>query len=505
MSDNLFSIIQKQLLSHPDKVVLIQPNGSSMTARELDQASQILGAVLKNYGVEPGDRVSAQIDKSWMNVVLYLATLRVGGVYLPLNSAYTDVEIEYFLGDATPKLHVCTTAREPAAVKLMNTLHCGQIASLEQESGSLWDAYQDAVAQNQTFEEVVLRTSTDLASLLYTSGTTGRPKGAMISHGNLSANARMLAQAWNYSKEDVLLHALPLFHIHGLFVALNLALVTGGAILLLEKYDAKEVIKYLPQATVMMGVPTYYTRLLSEPSFDKDVAGHMRLFISGSAPLLVETSDAFFERTGQRILERYGMTETGMTCSNPLNGDRRAGSVGPALPGVETRIITDNGDEAGVDEIGILEVRGANIFQGYWNLPDKTASEFKGDWFNTGDMATKSADGYVSIVGRGKDLIITGGLNVYPKEIEDVVNTMESVVESAVVGVPHSDFGEGIVAVVVGSAPLDLDALKQQCRKQIASFKVPKHWVQVEALPRNTMGKVQKNLLRDEYRSVFEG
>lgn len=504
MSNNLFSAIQTRLLDNPSKATLVMGDGSVMTALELEQASRVMGAVLVSLGVQPGDRVSAQIEKSWTNVALYLATLRVGGVYLPLNSAYTDAEIDYFLSDATPKLHVCVDARKAAAQESLAKLGSGKVESLHGESGSLWDAYVAAQSASNSFDQVVERTSTDLASLLYTSGTTGKPKGAMISHGNLLANAQMLAEAWAYSSDDVLLHALPLFHIHGLFVGLNLALVAGGSIILLEKYDAKEVMKQLPAATVMMGVPTYYTRLLAEESFDRDVAGHMRLFISGSAPLLVETSNEFYERTGQRILERYGMTESGMTCSNPLNGERRAGSVGPALPGVETRIVTEDGELAKVDEIGILEVRGANIFQGYWNLPEKTASEFKGDWFITGDMATKSKDGYISIVGRGKDLIITGGLNVYPKEIEDTINEMDGVVESAVVGVPHADFGEGIVAVVVGSSNLDLGQLQTKCRELLASFKVPKKWVQVDALPRNTMGKVQKNLLRDEYNDAYK-
>lgn len=503
MSYNLFSTIQAQLLNDPNKSTLLMADGARVSASELEYASRIMGAVLVSLGVSPGDRVSVQIDKSWTNVVLYLATLRVGGVYLPLNSAYTDAEIDYFLSDATPKLHVCVEARKSGAETTFAKIGSGTVASLHGESGSLWDAFLAAKETSNTFDDIVERASDDLASLLYTSGTTGKPKGAMISHGNLLSNAKMLSEAWAYTKDDVLLHALPLFHIHGLFVGLNLALVTGGSIILLPKFDAKEVMKHLPSATVMMGVPTYYTRLLSEPSFGREVAGHMRLFISGSAPLLVETSNEFFERTGHRILERYGMTESGMTCSNPLVGERRAGSVGPALPGVETRIVTEDGELAKVDEIGILEVRGANIFQGYWNLPEKTASEFKGDWFITGDMATKSQDGYISIVGRGKDLIISGGLNIYPKEIEDTINDMDGVVESAVVGVPHADFGEGMVAVVVGSAELDLDQLRTKCRELLASFKVPKVWVQVESLPRNTMGKVQKNLLRDEYKNAF--
>ena len=287
-------------------------------------------------------------------------------------------------------------------------------------------------------------------------------------------------------------------------MALNLALMNGGSVIMLPKFDPDAVLDAMPDSTVMMGVPTYYTRLLADQRFNRDVSGHMRLFISGSAPLLVETSDEFFERTGQRILERYGMTETGMSCSNPLNGDRRAGSVGPPLPGVEVRIVDEDGAELPRGEIGSLEVRGEHVFKGYWKLPEKTAAEFKGDWFITGDMATLSDDGYVSIVGRGKDLIISGGLNIYPKEIEDVLNDQDGVVESAVVGVPHPDFGEGIVAVLVGEQELDMEALQAACREKLAGFKVPRRWIQLDSLPRNTMGKVQKNLLRDDYIESFK-
>ena len=326
----------------------------------------------------------------------------------------------------------------------------------------------------------------------------------MITHSNLVANAEMLTEAWRYSSDDVLLHSLPLFHVHGLFVALNLALMNGGSVIMLPKFDPDAVLDAIPDSTVMMGVPTYYTRLLADQRFNRDVSGHMRLFISGSAPLLVETSDEFFERTGQRILERYGMTETGMSCSNPLNGDRRAGSVGPPLPGVEVRIVDEAGTELPRGEIGSLEVRGEHVFKGYWKLPEKTAAEFKGDWFITGDMATLSDDGYVSIVGRGKDLIISGGLNIYPKEIEDVLNDQDGVVESAVGGVPHPDFGEGIVAVLVGERELDMEVLQAACREKLAGFKVPRRWIQLDLLPRNTMGKVQKNLLRDDYIESFK-
>jgi malonyl-CoA/methylmalonyl-CoA synthetase len=504
MTHNVFAAIQVNLQHYADKTLLSIPGGRSLSGSDLESESATLASALIHLGLEPGDRVSVQIDKGWMNVVLYLAVLRCGAVYLPLNSAYTNSEIEYFLTDAESKLHVCSADRLGHVESLKGVIPSLQVLTLDGESGSLVDAFQTAKSAGKSFTEVVARASDDLASIIYTSGTTGKPKGAMITHSNLVANAEMLTEAWSYSSDDILLHALPLFHVHGLFVALNLALMNGGPVVMLPKFDPAMVLEAMPNATVMMGVPTYYTRLLADPRFKRDVSGHMRLFISGSAPLLVETSDEFFDRTGQRILERYGMTETGMSCSNPLNGDRRAGSVGPPLPGVEVRVIAEDGAELPRGEIGSLEVKGDHVFKGYWKLPEKTAAEFKGDWFITGDMATLSEDGYVSIVGRGKDLIISGGLNIYPKEIEDVLNDQDGVVESAVVGVPHPDFGEGIVAVLVGEQELDMDALQAICREKLAGFKVPRRWIQLDALPRNTMGKVQKNLLRDDYTDSFK-
>ena len=500
---NVFASIQSNLRRQAEQIVLTVPVGAKLSGIDLDSQSAILAAVLLDLGIEPSDRVSVQIDKGWMNVVLYLAVLRCGAVFLPLNSAYTDTEIEYFLTDAEPKLHVCSRDRVRHAKTLKHNLSGLEVLTLDDESGSLFDLFLAASSEGKTVEAIVPRGSDDLASIIYTSGTTGKPKGAMITHNNLISNAEMLTEAWAYSADDVLLHALPLFHVHGLFVALNLALINGGPVVLLPKFDLDAALSVLPDVTVMMGVPTYYTRLLADRRFNKEIGGHMRLFISGSAPLLVETSDEFFDRTGQRILERYGMTETGMSCSNPLRGERRAGSVGPPLPGVEVRIVDEDGTELSRGAIGSLEVKGDHVFKGYWKLPKKTAADFNDDWFITGDMATLSEDGYVSIVGRGKDLIISGGLNIYPKEIEDVLNDQKGVVESAVVGVPHSDFGEGIVAVLVGEGTLDMDALEIRCREKLAGFKVPRRWIQLEALPRNTMGKVQKNLLRDEYAHSF--
>ncbi|QGG79253.1 AMP-binding protein [Litorivicinus lipolyticus] len=497
MSSNLFSHIETALARDPDSVILETLDGTETRAEALLEAVDRMASLLASLGLKPGERLSAQVDKDAMNVVLYLACLKAGGVYLPLNSGYTDSEIEYFLSDAEPVIHVCTTSRQAGAEAIAARLGGLQVQTLDLDGGSLRAAFE---AHTGRFGATVARAPSDLASFLYTSGTTGKPKGAMLTHNNLLSNAQMLTQAWDYSTEDTLLHALPLFHVHGLFVALNLALVNAAKVILLPKYEVEAVLQALPRTRVMMGVPTYYTRLLSEARFDRALTGHMRLFISGSAPLLVETSDQFFERTGQRILERYGMTETGMSCSNPLNGDRRAGSVGPALPGVQARIVSEDGAPSAAGEIGSLQVKGDHVFAGYWKLPEKTASEFTDDgFFVTGDLATLSDDGYVSIVGRGKDLIITGGLNVYPKEIEDVLNDMPGIKESAVIGVPHPDFGEGIVAVLVAEDTLDLDAVKAACRVAMAAFKLPRTWHIVDELPRNTMGKVQKNLLRERF------
>lgn len=500
---NLFSVIESALSAVPEKTILQSLDGQRMSAAQLLEASDRMAAILVQQGVLPGDRVSVQVDKDFLNVVLYLGVLKAGAAYLPLNSGYTDDEIDYFLSDATPRVHVCTTPRAESAQAIAQRLSDTRVETLDLDGGTLRAAFE---RQTQGLGASVPRAPSDLASILYTSGTTGKPKGAMLTHQNLTANAQMLTQAWEYSSADALLHALPLFHVHGLFVALNLALVNAGAVVLLPKLDIDDVMQAMPLCTVMMGVPTYYTRLLSDSRFDRAAAEHMRLFISGSAPLLVETSNEFFERSGHRILERYGMTETGMSCSNPLHGERRAGSVGPALPGVQARVMDEQGAELPRGEVGSLQVKGDHVFAGYWNLPEKTASEFTQDgFFITGDMATQSSDDYVSIVGRGKDLVISGGLNIYPKEIEDVLNDIDHIVESAVVGVPHADFGEGIVAVLVCSEEIDLSAVEAICRKKLAAFKLPRSWHIVDALPRNTMGKVQKNLLRLEYAADFIG
>ena len=492
---NFFAELEAGFEASADQLALILSGQEDWTYAALLQQINRAAGHLMAFGVNPGDRVLVQVPKSPENLALYLACLKLGLVYVPLNTGYTAAELDYFVSDAEPVLYVGEQHRSDVVSATLQPRDAQRLLVFSNGEGLEIDA---------VVPPTVTRSTDDLAAILYTSGTTGRSKGAMLSHGNLASNAHALSKEWGWQSSDVLLNALPIFHVHGLFIASHCALLNATPMIFLEKFDADEVMARLPDATVMMGVPTYYTRLLADPRFNRDISGHMRLFISGSAPLLVETSDEFFDRTGQRILERYGMTETGMSCSNPLNGDRRAGSVGPPLPGVEVRIIAEDGSLLPYGEVGLLEVKGDHVFKGYWKLPEKTAAEFKGDWFITGDMATLSEDGYVSIVGRGKDLIISGGLNIYPKEIEDVLNDQAGVIESAVVGVPHPDFGEGIVAVLVGEHELDMDALQATCREKLAGFKVPRRWIQLDTLPRNTMGKVQKNLLRDDYTDSFK-
>jgi len=473
------------------------PARASMTFGELFAGAERNAAALVAMGVKPGDRVAVQVEKTIEAIQLYLGTVMAGAVFLPLNTAYTTPEVAYFLGDATPRVVVC----DPAKYEAIEGVAGGaRVVTLDAKGqGTLIDA----VVGRGSFTPVP-RGPDDLAAILYTSGTTGRSKGAMLSHANLASNSEMLKEYWQFTDQDVLIHALPIFHTHGLFVATNVALLAGARVIFLKGFDADEILKAMPQATALMGVPTFYTRLLADPRLTRERAANMRLFISGSAPLLVDTHEQWEARTGHRILERYGMTETNMSCSNPYVGERRAGTVGFPLPGVEARVMRD-GVEVPVGEIGVLEVRGANVFKGYWQMPEKTAEELRPDgWFITGDMAMIDADGYVSIVGREKDLIITGGFNVYPKEVEALIDDLPGVQESAVIGVPHPDFGEGVVAVVVpegeGTTP---EAIAAALDGQLAKFKQPKTIVMVDALPRNTMGKVQKKALRDTYAELL--
>ena len=472
---------------------LTSPGGVTLTYAALREHVARIAGLLVAIGVKPGDRVAAQIEKSPKAFMLYLATVKAGAVFLPLNTAYTSAELAYFLADAEPSLVVCDPVAEAAVAGLTSAT----VVTLDAGGrGSLIDR-AETVAPLVT---PIPRASDDLAAILYTSGTTGRSKGAMLTHDNLASNADALVDLWRFVAGDVLLHALPIYHTHGLFVACNTVLRAGASMIFLPKFDADAVLRALPDATVMMGVPTFYTRLLDKPAFGADAANGIRLFTSGSAPLLAETHKSWRERTGHAILERYGMTETNMTTSNPYDGERRAGTVGFPLPGVALRVIEpDSGDAVAQGTVGMIEVRGPNVFAGYWRNPEKTAAEFRADgFFVTGDLGTIDADGYVSIVGRGKDLIITGGFNVYPKEVELEIDAIEGVVESAVVGVPHADLGEGVVAVVVlvEGVAIDEPAILAALDGRLAKFKRPKRVVIVPELPRNTMGKVQKAALR---------
>ncbi|WP_404379189.1 malonyl-CoA synthase [Caenispirillum salinarum] len=490
--------------SDPARPLMHTDDGRTATYGDLDGHTAAFGAALKAAGVNKGDRVAVQVEKTPEAVFLYLACQRVGAVYLPLNTAYTLSELEYFLGDAEPVAMICRPKDEADIGGLCQRLGVANVFTLGTGEGSLLDAVAKADTGGFTDEEVG---EDDLAAILYTSGTTGRSKGAMLTRRGLQSNAEALAEAWRFTADDVLLHALPIFHIHGLFVAINTVLASGASMIFQARFDPAAVIRALPRATTMMGVPTFYVRLLAEDSFTRDVAGHMRLFVSGSAPLLEETFRAFEARTGHRILERYGMTETGMNASNPYDGERRPGTVGFPLPGVAIRAAAEDGTVLGRDEVGVLEVKGPNVFAGYWRMPEKTAEEFRPDgWFITGDVGKIDAEGYVHIVGRSKDMIISGGYNVYPKEIETVIDDMDGIGESAVIGVPHSDFGEGVVAVVVpeGDAPPAEADIIAAARQHLAGYKAPKKVFFVDALPRNTMGKVQKAELRKRFAGAFD-
>ncbi|MES0826422.1 malonate--CoA ligase [Ruegeria sp. SCP11] len=477
-------------------------DGSTVTHQDfLSTAAQIAHVAIQ-LGLKPGDRVAAQIEKSPEALALYAACAQAGLVFLPLNTAYTVDELTYFIENSGASLIVCDARSEEKLTPVGAQLGA-QVETLNADgSGSLMD---QAAAMPASFETVD-RDGDDLAAFLYTSGTTGRSKGAMLTQNNLLSNAQTLIEEWRFTSDDVLLHALPIFHTHGLFVATNVTLAAGSSIVFMPKFDLGEIIGRMPQATTMMGVPTFYTRLLDDDRFTKELAAHMRLFVSGSAPLLAETHVQFEERTGHRILERYGMTETNMNTSNPYEGERRAGTVGFPLPGVELEICDPDGNALPQGEIGEIEVRGPNVFKGYWQMPEKTAAELRENgFFITGDLGRIDEDGYVHIVGRNKDLIISGGYNIYPKEIELVLDDQPGVLESAVVGVPHPDFGETVLGVIVaepGETP-DLEEMKAAVCKSLARFKHPRQLILLDELPRNTMGKVQKNILRDQYKDLF--
>ncbi len=479
------------------------PDGETLSHDAFLRMAARFAHGLAALGLGPGDRVAVQVEKSPEALALYAASAQAGVIFLPLNTAYTVEELTYFIENSGAGAVVCDPRREPDLAPVaagfgarIETLGAGGDGSFAAMAAEMPDAF-----------DTVARAADDLAAFLYTSGTTGRSKGAMLTQENLLSNTATLVDYWRFTASDVLLHALPIFHTHGLFVATNVTLMAGGAMIFLPKFDLETVLAQLPRATSLMGVPTFYTRLLSDPRFDRDLVAHMRVFISGSAPLLEETHRQFESRTGHRILERYGMTETNMNTSNPYDGERRAGTVGFPLPGVELKVTDpDTGAELPRGEVGQIEVRGPNVFRGYWRMPEKTAEELRPDgFFITGDLGRIDDDGYVHIVGRNKDLIISGGYNIYPKEIELVLDAQPGVVESAVIGVPHPDFGETVLGVLVpasGTAP-DLAAIEAAVRDALASFKHPRDLILVDELPRNTMGKVQKNVLRERYRDRF--
>ena len=452
MSESLFAIFRSRFPADLSRAFIERPQGNAISYGDVIELSGRLANVLVDLGVKPGDRVAVQVEKSAEALMLYLAAARAGAVYLPLNTAYTAGEIRYFLGDAEPTLFVCRPELAEPMRALAAEVGVPRVETLgEKGDGSLMEKARDA---RPDFADVS-RSADDLAAILYTSGTTGRSKGAMLSHGNLVSNAEALRDYWRFTAEDRLLHALPIFHTHGLFVATNITLIAGGSLILLPRFDADEVIRLLPRATAMMGVPTFYTRLLARPDFTRELVSHIRLFVSGSAPLSAETHKEFQARTGHAILERYGMTETNMNTSNPYDGERIPGAVGFPLPGVEVRITDpDSGRTLSQGEVGMIEVKGPNVFKGYWRMPEKTKAEFREDgFFISGDLGFIDDKGYVRISGRGKDLIISGGFNVYPAEVEGAIEALPGVAECAVIGVPHPDFGEGVLAVAIpGSA-----------------------------------------------------
>ena len=511
VQENLFAALRAAFPANLDSVAVETDHGLHYSWRDLDRASAMMANLLEGLKLPKGSRIAVQVEKSVEAMMLYLATLRAGYVFLPLNTAYQSAEIEYFIGNAEPAVVVCSGLNFGWVSKIAFKAGTHHVFTLNDDrTGTLLER----AAPQKDQHRIAVKSADDLAAILYTSGTTGRSKGAMLTHGNMLSNAQMLKSYWGWKKGDVLIHALPIFHVHGLFVAIHGALINGSKMIWLAKFDPKFVIAKMPEATVFMGVPTLYGRMLSEPSLTKTAARNMRLFIAGSAPLLIETFTEWQKRTGHTILERYGMSETVMLTSNPYAADkrhggqseRRGGTVGFPLPGVKLRVQGDDGKTLPVGEIGSIQVKGPNVFQAYWRMPEKTKEEFTADgFFKTGDVGKIDERGYVVIVGRSKDLIISGGYNVYPAEIEGYINEMPGVAESALVGVAHPDFGEVGVAVVIAKpgAKINADHIIATLKSQLANFKIPKKCFVVPELPRNTMGKVQKNLLREQHKNLF--
>lgn len=507
---NLFAALRAAFPTDLDKIAVETDDGLFYSWRDLDRASAMIANLLHALKLEEGARIAVQVEKSVEAMLLYLATLRAGYVFLPLNTAYRAAEIEYFMGNAEPAVVICSSANASWVVPIATAAGTRHIFTLNDDrTGTLLEV----AAQCSDQHAVARKNADDLAAIIYTSGTTGRSKGAMLSHGNLLSNAQVLKDYWGWRSSrqggDVLIHALPIFHVHGLFVAIHGALISGSQMIWFNRFDPRRVVARLPEATVFMGVPTLYVRMLAEPGLTRDACSNMRLFISGSAPLLIETFIQWRDRTDHTILERYGMSETIMLTSNPysaVQGARRGGTVGFPLPGVRLRVRDDRGEPCPTDEIGNIEVDGPNVFSGYWRMPKKTKEEFTADgYFKTGDVGKIDGLGYVTIVGRSKDLIISGGYNVYPAEIEGYINEMAGVAESAIVGVPHSDFGEVGVAIVIArpGAVLDGEAIIAELKAKLANFKIPKSCFVVNELPRNAMGKVQKALLREQHKKLF--
>ena len=504
MPNHLFDQIRAAIPA-PAATFIAPPGEPALTYGDMLAASARLAHVLVAQGVRPGDRVTAQVEKSPQAIFLYLACLRAGAVFMPLNAAYTLPELDYFVADAEPRLLIGAPEKAAALAPLARKAGIALLTLGSLGDGTLMDA---AAAQPADFADIA-REKDDLAALVYTSGTTGRSKGAMLTHGNLASNAQTLAKLWRFTEDDCLLHALPIFHTHGLFVATNVILLAGASMIFMAKFDAEQIMAQMPGATCLMGVPTFYVRLLQHPGLTREASAHMRLFISGSAPLLAETHIGWTQKTGHAILERYGMTETNMITSNPYDGARVPGAVGMPLPGVDVRIAeTETGALLPQGDIGMIEVRGPNVFAGYWRMPEKTTAEFRPDgYFITGDLGKIDDSGYVHIVGRGKDLVITGGYNVYPKEVESEIDALPGVLESAVIGLPHKDFGEGVTAVVVArpGAVLAEKVILAALEGRLAKYKQPKRVVTVAELPRNAMGKVQKNVLQAQFKGLYEG
>lgn len=504
MNYNFFNEIKNKALEAKEQVFLETESGKEYLYQDLLEITGKIASFLLELGVKPGDRVAVQAEKSAECFLLYLSVMRMGGIYLPLNTAYTKQEIQYFLSDAEPALFVCTEKKkEENSATINEYVRYGALTLEKDGSGDFYSSAMKCSSDCPTEQ----KSKDDIAIIMYTSGTTGQPKGAMLTHGNLMSNAKALTELWQFGSDDVLLHALPVFHAHGLFISTNCAILSKSKIIFLEKFDVDVVESYLPKSTVMMGVPTFYTRLIDSKSFDKNTVQNMRLFISGSAPLLEETSRRFTEITEQVILERYGMTESAIISSNPYDEERKYGSVGRALDGVEIRICDDGGEVLGANNIGHIQIKGSAIMKGYWRKEDKTKEEFTEDgWFKTGDLGKLDDEGYLFIIGRHKDLIISGGYNVYPKEIEDVIDEIEGVVETAVVGLPHRDFGEAVTAVVVleSNSSLTEEVLIGLVKKVTASYKTPKKVIFVTSLPRNAMGKVVKSKIREEYSALYK-